>query len=149
MSGQGSGGNVLAALASFFIPGLGQLLQGRLLMAIIHFCLAAVFIHCFFHFILILLWLMPYDFIFRLRAALYISTIHFIIDVSRVRVEEFLYDKKDFTVLKRKDVISYLAGNRNAESGPFMKKYLKRWIFINIADQGLHLAVISGFVLFN
>ncbi len=42
MSGQGSGGNVLAALASFFISGLGQLLQGRLGMAIIHFCLAAV-----------------------------------------------------------------------------------------------------------
>ena len=42
MSVQGSGGNVLAALASFFIPGLVQLLQGRLLMAIIHFCLAAV-----------------------------------------------------------------------------------------------------------
>ncbi len=42
MPGQGSGGNVLAALASFFIPGLGQLLQGRLLMAILHFVLAAV-----------------------------------------------------------------------------------------------------------
>ncbi len=42
MSGQGSGGNVIAALASFFIPGLGQLLQGRLLMAITHFVLAAV-----------------------------------------------------------------------------------------------------------
>lgn len=42
MEGQGSGGNVLAALASFFIPGLGQLLQGRLGMAFIHFCLAAV-----------------------------------------------------------------------------------------------------------
>ena len=42
MGGQGSGGNVLAALASFFIPGLGQLLQGRLGIAIIHFCLAAV-----------------------------------------------------------------------------------------------------------
>lgn len=111
--------------------------------------LEAVFIHCVFHFILILLWLLPYDFIFQLRAALYISIIHFIIDFSRVRVEEFLYDKKDFTILKRKDVISYLAGNRNAESGPFMKKYLKRWIAINIADQGLHLAVISGFVLFN
>ncbi|KAA3597188.1 MAG: hypothetical protein DWQ06_14285 [Calditrichaeota bacterium] len=40
MSGQGSGGNVLAALASFFIPGLGQLLQGRLGMAIVHFVLA-------------------------------------------------------------------------------------------------------------
>ncbi len=40
MSSQGSGGNVLAALASFFIPGLGQLLQGRLGMAIVHFVLA-------------------------------------------------------------------------------------------------------------
>ncbi len=42
MTGQGSGGNVLAALASLIIPGLGQLLQGRLLMAIIHFGLAAL-----------------------------------------------------------------------------------------------------------
>ena len=31
--GQGSCGNILAALASFFIPGLGQLLQGRWLLA--------------------------------------------------------------------------------------------------------------------
>ena len=42
MSGQGSGGNVLAALCSFFIPGLGQLLQGRLGMAILMFILAFV-----------------------------------------------------------------------------------------------------------
>jgi TM2 domain-containing membrane protein YozV len=42
MAGQGSAGNVLAALASFFIPGLGQLLQGRLGMAIVQFVLAAV-----------------------------------------------------------------------------------------------------------
>jgi len=41
-TGQGSTGNVIAALASFFIPGLGQLLQGRLLMAIVQFALAAV-----------------------------------------------------------------------------------------------------------
>ncbi len=41
MAGQGSSGNVLAALCSFFIPGLGQLLQGRLLAAIIQFVLAA------------------------------------------------------------------------------------------------------------
>ena len=37
MSGQGSTGNVIAALCSFFIPGLGQLLQGRLLIAIFMF----------------------------------------------------------------------------------------------------------------
>ena len=42
MPGQGSTGNVIAALASFFIPGLGQLLQGRILMALIHFVLAGV-----------------------------------------------------------------------------------------------------------
>ncbi len=40
MAGPGSGGNVLAALCSFFIPGLGQLLQGRLLLAIVMFVLA-------------------------------------------------------------------------------------------------------------
>ena len=42
MEGQGSAGNVLAALCSFFIPGLGQLLQGRLLLAAIQFVAAAV-----------------------------------------------------------------------------------------------------------
>jgi TM2 domain-containing membrane protein YozV len=42
MSGQGSGGNVIAALASFFIPGLGQLLQGRIVKAAIMFVLAGI-----------------------------------------------------------------------------------------------------------
>lgn len=41
VAGQGSTGNVIAALASFFIPGLGQLIQGRLIKAIIMFVLAA------------------------------------------------------------------------------------------------------------
>jgi TM2 domain-containing membrane protein YozV len=31
---QGSAGNVIAAICSFFFPGLGQLVQGRLLSAI-------------------------------------------------------------------------------------------------------------------
>ncbi len=43
MNGQGSGGNVIAALASFFIPGLGQLLQGNFFKAIVFFILTAVF----------------------------------------------------------------------------------------------------------
>lgn len=42
MSGQGSGGNVIAALASFFIPGVGQLLQGRIVKAAIMFVLAGI-----------------------------------------------------------------------------------------------------------
>ena len=42
---QGSTGNVIAALCSFFVPGLGQLIQGRLGSAILWFigaCLAFV-----------------------------------------------------------------------------------------------------------
>ena len=42
MAGQGSSGNVIAALASFFSPGLGQLLQGRPMKGAIMFVLAAV-----------------------------------------------------------------------------------------------------------
>ena len=36
-TGQGSTGNVIAAICSLFIPGLGQLLQGRVLSAIVWF----------------------------------------------------------------------------------------------------------------
>lgn len=42
MSGQGSGGNVIAAICNFFIPGLGQLVQGRILAAIVFFVLVSV-----------------------------------------------------------------------------------------------------------
>ena len=39
--GQGSLANIIAALASFFIAGLGQLLQGRVLWAVFWLVLAA------------------------------------------------------------------------------------------------------------
>ena len=35
--GKGSAGNVIAALASFFVPGLGQLVQGRVLASVLFF----------------------------------------------------------------------------------------------------------------
>ena len=41
-SGQGSTGNVIAAICSLFIPGLGQLVQGRVLSAIFWFVSACV-----------------------------------------------------------------------------------------------------------
>ncbi|MDN5279521.1 MAG: hypothetical protein PWR01_3486 [Clostridiales bacterium] len=37
MAEQGSAGNVIAALCSFFIPGLGQLIQGRPFTAAFYF----------------------------------------------------------------------------------------------------------------
>jgi TM2 domain-containing membrane protein YozV len=42
MHGQGSAGNVIAALSSFFIPGLGQLIQGRVLAALFFFILSGI-----------------------------------------------------------------------------------------------------------
>ena len=42
MSTRGSGGNVLAALCNIFIPGLGQLLQGRVLAAIFFFVMSVL-----------------------------------------------------------------------------------------------------------
>ena len=41
-TGRGTAGNVIAALCSFFFPGLGQLIQGRILGALLFFIGAGV-----------------------------------------------------------------------------------------------------------
>lgn len=41
-AGQGSTGNVIAAICSFFVPGLGQLVQGRVVSAVLWFLAACV-----------------------------------------------------------------------------------------------------------
>ena len=41
-AGRGSTGNVVAGIASFFVPGLGQLVQGRVIAAVFFFLLAGV-----------------------------------------------------------------------------------------------------------
>lgn len=42
MAGQGSGGNVIAAVCNFFIPGLGHLVQGRIMGALFFFITVGV-----------------------------------------------------------------------------------------------------------
>ena len=41
-TGRGTAGNVIAALCSFFFPGLGQLIQGRILATVLFFVGAGV-----------------------------------------------------------------------------------------------------------
>ena len=41
-NGQGSGGNVIAAICSLLLPGLGQLVQGRVTLAVIYFVVGTV-----------------------------------------------------------------------------------------------------------
>ena len=50
MAGQGSTGNVIAALCNVFFPGLGYLIQGRILPALFVFVVVSV---CYFFAILI------------------------------------------------------------------------------------------------
>ncbi|MEO0650055.1 MAG: DUF6677 family protein [Planctomycetota bacterium] len=42
MPGPGQSGNVIAAICSFFLPGLGQLVQGRIGRALLMFVLTGV-----------------------------------------------------------------------------------------------------------
>ena len=41
-TGRGSGGNVIAALASLIVPGLGQLAQGRIFSAMLQLVVSAI-----------------------------------------------------------------------------------------------------------
>ncbi|UAA38655.1 hypothetical protein KIH87_18660 [Paraneptunicella aestuarii] len=64
MAGQGSGGNVIAAICNVFMPGLGQLVQGRLLKAIMFFLVTWACYGLAFTIIFIFLW--PVGAIFHL-----------------------------------------------------------------------------------
>ena len=110
--------------------------------------LKAISIHCLYHALIILfmLWLAAYPFFFMIRAALIIGITHFIIDISRIHLEGRMFDKKDFTILSRKDFFLFLAGNKNTDCAPFMKKYLRRWVITNLTDQGLHIGIILIFI---
>ncbi len=74
MSQQGSGGNVIAAICNVFIPGLGQLVQGRILRALMFFVVATVCYALAATVILIFLW--PVGVIFHIWS---------IIDAARYR----------------------------------------------------------------
>lgn len=68
-SRRGDSGNVIAALASFFIPGLGQLVQGRLIWAAFFFLTTATL---YFSSFLLIPW--PFALIFHLWSIINAAT---------------------------------------------------------------------------
>lgn len=66
MAGQGSGGNVVAAICNIFVVGLGQLVQGRIMKAIMFFIAAYFFYALAATVVLFFLW--PVGAIFHLWA---------------------------------------------------------------------------------
>ena len=79
MASQGSGGNVIAAICNIFIPGLGQLVQGRLMRAIMFFLVCTICYGLAATVIFIFLW--PVGAIFHLWA---------IIDAARYSKPEYV-----------------------------------------------------------
>lgn len=70
-SHRGDTGNVIAALASFFIPGLGQLVQGRILAAAFFFLTTAAL---YFTSFLLIPW--PFAILIHLWAIINAATYH-------------------------------------------------------------------------
>ena len=109
--------------------------------------LQALGIHCAIHgaWVWILLW--PMDYWIRIRATLYIFMVHFVIDYTRLYIEQIFINKDEFTIFKRKDFFLWLRGKPNKQMNQFMKKYFPKWLALNILDQSLHMASILLFVV--
>lgn len=91
------------------------------------------------------IWLELLDIDLKLLSGSFIFISHFIIDLSRSYFEEILIGSGDFKVLHRREVFLWLFHRGSFRTNDFMNKYFKKWLFINITDQGMHMLVIAGF----
>ena len=108
--------------------------------------LQALGIHCAIHgaWVWILLW--PMDYWIRIRATLYIFMVHFVIDYTRLYIEQIFIKKDEFVIFERKDFFLWLRGKPDEQMNQFMKKYFPKWLALNILDQAVHIASILLFV---
>ena len=109
--------------------------------------LQALGIHCAIHgaWVWVLLW--PMDYRIRIRATLYIFVVHFVIDYTRLYIEQIFINKEEFVIFKRKDFFLWLRGKPDEQMKKFMKKYFPKWLVLNILDQAFHMASILLFVV--
>ena len=108
----------------------------------------AIAFHCFIHAFWVWLWLWSSENKLKLYASSYIFVSHFIIDLSRTYLEEALIDRNEFKIFKRKELLLWLIGKGDYRTNNFMKKHYRKWIFVNVIDQSLHLLVIISFALY-
>ena len=109
----------------------------------------ATFFHCLNHFLLIVCFLIlfSYAFSFSLFAAVCIAGAHFLIDITRIHIEDGIFNKKELVIIKKKDLLRYLLGHKDTELAPFIKRYGMKWLFLNVLDQGFHVSTILLFTL--
>ncbi len=107
--------------------------------------IAAISFHCFLHVIWVVIWLELMDIDLNLLSGSFIFLSHFIIDLSRSYFEEKLIGSEDFKILHRKEVFLWLFHRASFRTNDFMNKYFRKWLFINITDQCLHILAIVSF----
>jgi len=105
----------------------------------------ATAVHCLFHAILASVFLGCVPAPTRVLASLYVFTAHFVIDASRVVLERGIYPPGDNVILSKKDVLGVLTGRTRGPVAAFFRKNMKPWIWMNLLDQGLHLASLLVF----
>jgi hypothetical protein len=109
----------------------------------------AVALHCLIHafFVLILGWLFGIK--GAVVAAVYIFTVHFMIDFVRVQVEPLFFNFSEPVIINKKQMVNYMLGKRGSHNNldRFMNKYFWKWMMLNVSDQSLHIASIVTFVL--
>jgi hypothetical protein len=49
--------------------------------------------------------------------------------------------------LKKSEVLEYLLGRGHRDVTAFFGKHLKTWVWVNLIDQGMHVAAIGLFVM--
>jgi len=105
----------------------------------------ATSIHCLFHAVLVFGFLWPVPLETRLWACLYVFTVHFLIDASRVILERAVYRPGDNVILSKTDVFRYVAGTTRGSVDAFFRRNLKPWLRMNLLDQAAHLASLLLF----
>jgi hypothetical protein len=106
---------------------------------------AATALHCLFHavFVFLFLWNLPLH--VQLAACLYVFSVHFLIDYSRVFAELKIYRPEDIIIFSKKDILRFVTGSAKDPVNSFFRKNMKTWIGMNLLDQGLHQATLCAF----
>jgi len=107
----------------------------------------ALVVHCVIHFGFVWLWLWPFGRTLKIWASLYVFVVHFLIDYCRTYAEAKLFPGGELMALKKKQVLEYLLGRRDKDVAAFFGKHLKTWVWVNLIDQGMHVAAIGLFVM--
>ena len=104
-------------------------------------------LHCLVHGLFVWVWLWDLEWELKIWVSLYVFVTHFFIDFARVWVESAVIDRQEFVILKRKNILLYFISRGDGETETFMKKYLGKWLMLNVGDQCCHILAIGLFVL--